>query len=511
MANGSAAAHVQAPGLDEIEQDSTRSNYMAEDNGYRSQRPIDPHRRPAGSGAAGQGGDPLAELARLIGQNDPFSDFARNNARPAEPQRPAQQDWNAGDAYPHAGARDQQPAAVPDGYRQPADYPDYGEPADPYAHAAPHGYDAHGYVSGRQADPRYAAQGYDDRYAPATGDPFAQTGQPAYAADPRSYDSYQRGMMPPPDEMYEDAPPERRRGLLVKGMVVLALVLTGTAGALGYRAIFSDPAPRVPPPVIKADTTPTKVVPATQASESGSGKLIYDRVGERAQPERIVSREEKPVDLQAAPPPRVVLSNGQNPIAPTPNALVPPNPQAFATAAAPAAASTEPKKIRTVTIRPDQPGAGEPAAQRAAPARAASAAVAADEAPVRNVPVAAPPPVRAAAPADPNAPLSLVPQSAARPVATTRVTSAPASPEGAYSVQVTSQRSEAEAQTAYRSLQSKFPEILGARQAFIRRADLGERGIYYRAQVGPFATSEQASELCSSLRAAGGQCVIQRN
>jgi hypothetical protein len=29
--------------------------------------------------------------------------------------------------------------------------------------------------------------------------------------------------------------------------------------------------------------------------------------------------------------------------------------------------------------------------------------------------------------------------------------------------------------------------------------------------VGPFGSSEEASQLCSSLKSAGGQCVIQRN
>ena len=45
----------------------------------------------------------------------------------------------------------------------------------------------------------------------------------------------------------------------------------------------------------------------------------------------------------------------------------------------------------------------------------------------------------------------------------------------------------------------------------IRRADLGDKGVFYRTQVGPFETMEQASEFCGSLKAAGGQCVIHRN
>ena len=56
---------------------------MADDNSLRTYRSNDPSRR--GSAAADEDArshpsDPLAELARLIGQSDPFSGFARNNA-----------------------------------------------------------------------------------------------------------------------------------------------------------------------------------------------------------------------------------------------------------------------------------------------------------------------------------------------------------------------------------------------------------------------------------------------
>jgi cell division septation protein DedD len=96
------------------------------------------------------------------------------------------------------------------------------------------------------------------------------------------------------------------------------------------------------------------------------------------------------------------------------------------------------------------------------------------------------------------------PQVAARPVPESAET-------GGYVVQVSSQRSEADAQASYRMLQTKYPDVLGSRRATIRRADLGERGVYYRAQVGPFASAEEAGEMCNSLKAAGGQCIVQRN
>jgi hypothetical protein len=137
---------------------------------------------------------------------------------------------------------------------------------------------------------------------------------------------------------------------------------------------------------------------------------------------------------------------------------------------------------------------------------------------------AAPPRQAAARPAPSrNAPLSLVPDApAASPppqAAPARTASVPraAQPEpagngnGQYAVQVSSQRSEADAQAAFRALQAKYPSQLGSRTPLIRRADLGAKGVYYRAMVGPFASGSEASELCQSLKSAGGQCIIQKN
>jgi sporulation related protein len=79
-----------------------------------------------------------------------------------------------------------------------------------------------------------------------------------------------------------------------------------------------------------------------------------------------------------------------------------------------------------------------------------------------------------------------------------------------YVVQVSIRRTKADAEASFRSLQSKFPRQLGGRTAMIERADLGAKGIYYRTMVGPFASAGAADQFCSSLKAAGGQCVIQR-
>ena len=88
---------------------------------------------------------------------------------------------------------------------------------------------------------------------------------------------------------------------------------------------------------------------------------------------------------------------------------------------------------------------------------------------------------------------------------------AAASANGHFLVQVSSQRSETDAQSSYRSIQAKYGSVLGDRQPVIRKADLGAKGTYYRAMVGPFASRADAIQLCGSLKAAGGDCVVQGN
>jgi SPOR domain len=82
---------------------------------------------------------------------------------------------------------------------------------------------------------------------------------------------------------------------------------------------------------------------------------------------------------------------------------------------------------------------------------------------------------------------------------------------GGYTVQLASERSAAAAHTSFRALRAKFPNQLGGSEPIVRRANLGVKGTYYRAMVGPFASMESAAGMCKTLKAAGGNCVIQRN
>jgi SPOR domain len=287
------------------------------------------------------------------------------------------------------------------------------------------------------------------------------------------------------------------------------------------------------PPVIKANDAPNKIVPQAAASNPAG-------TATSGSPEKLVSREEQPVAIQPPnAPPRVVSTI---PVLPAPGAApagaapslpaVPASPSAPPRVAGPAqpsptatAGSPEPKKVHTVTIRGDQMGNPNAAASAApGPAPVASAPAVrpkATEAPARattpkaggNAPLAIVPVAQGAAPAAEPPPRSHVARTEApnAPVATAPTSPAAAPAAGGYAVQVTSQRSEADAQTEFKSLQAKFPGQLGSRQPIIHRADLGDKGTFYRALVGPFASSEAAAAMCSNLKAAGGSCIVQKN
>jgi cell division septation protein DedD len=81
---------------------------------------------------------------------------------------------------------------------------------------------------------------------------------------------------------------------------------------------------------------------------------------------------------------------------------------------------------------------------------------------------------------------------------------------GGFVVQLSAQRSEGEAQAAFRNLQAKYSALSG-RDPLIRRKDLGEKGIFFAAQVGPFGVKGDADQLCETLKAAGGACFVQKN
>jgi hypothetical protein len=80
---------------------------------------------------------------------------------------------------------------------------------------------------------------------------------------------------------------------------------------------------------------------------------------------------------------------------------------------------------------------------------------------------------------------------------------------GNWVVQLSAQRTEEEAQSAFRAAQAKYA-VLAGYQVLIRKKDQGGRGVFYAAQVGPLARDE-ANGLCSRIKSAGGKCFTLEN
>jgi hypothetical protein len=450
-------------------------------------------------------GDPLAELARLIGQTDPSSNFGRAN----QPMPPREADpYQRPEPEPEPEIEEAAPAGPPPWVQRAAqqeaapqlDFDTSVHPLRRYAAAHP------------PAEPEYheAPPFAADADQPSQADPAryddALYGQP----DPGAYDAQRQGAGYADPYGYQDGygeEPEEdrkpRRGGMITVAAVLALAVVGTGGAFAYRTYMGSPRSGEPP-IIRADAGPTKIVPAP----SGDGVA---KAPDRMAPggaEKIIPREEAPVDVNAAPrqvfPPLNQNANPPSTASVAPGAKPPATPAASGTIS-----GDEPRKIRTLAVK------GDPADVAATPLPKPVAT----PRPVPSPSAAARTPSPAAnANASANAPLSLSPQGAQPAPADTRTrvaatTPAQTSPGGAgsYVVQVSSQRSEADAQASYRALQGKFPSVLGSRAPVIKRADLGDKGVYYRAMVGPFASSEEAGQVCGSLKTAGGQCVVQKN
>jgi cell division septation protein DedD len=415
-----------------------------------------------------QGSDPLAELARLIGQSDPFTDLTKGKPFDTvkKDDRPAPE-WLARPVAPGHDDYDAQPAP-----HQVYAQPGYRAPAQHNPHAAA-GRSAETDPEAETTEYSEEAGGYD-HYPP---DDRYRVALPSGQHEPDSYYA-EDGHMPP--QGAGDVIQRRRGGLLTIAAVV-GLAVIGTAGAFGYRAFTSGGSAPANPPVIKADPTPPKTVPANPAPATTASvdqnKPFQDRIGAAAAPERVVPREEQPVSLPTGPAPAAPRVT-----APQPSAQSAPPP--------PTASANEPKKVKTVTIRQDNSGA--------------------DSAAMASAPVAAPP-AQTRTPAT-KTPMAIAPQSDPSSRTKTAARTPPAQAAGgAYVVQVSAQKTEDEARASYQTLQQKYPSVLSGREANIRRADLGDKGVYYRAQIGPFATADQANAFCGDLKAAGGQCIVQKN
>ncbi|MCB5177010.1 SPOR domain-containing protein [Microvirga lenta] len=452
--------------------------------------------------------DPLAELARIVGQDDPFQSLLAGD-QPARPRNQA----NAGldDLF---AVREPAAAAPAPRAAQPQT-PRGGQAAAPAYH-----YDQYPQAEARPDQYAYhqaPAQGHDAH------DAYDHTayGQDYY--DPNAAHHADSGYDQDADMGYAPVEkPRSRKGLILAGAVLGAVVIGGGGAYLlgGGSSSLSGGEP----PLIEASNEPIKVQPQNPGGVEipNQNKQIYERANTET---KVVNREEQPVDVAQA----VRMNSGGAGDA-----------TGATSAGRPAGGLDlgEPRKVRTVTIRPDgsvvQPGgaaapraAGSvlptmslpPAAQgNAAPPPPAQVAAAAPQpapsTPAPAQPAPAPEPVQAAPAPTPAASTPASGSSPQRVASAQPVAVAPAetpplvTPTGDFSVQLGVSSSESDAQAAFERFQKKYPELEGL-PSIIRKAEVNGNTLY-RVRVGPMARDE-ASSLCSRLQGQGGQCFVAKN
>jgi cell division septation protein DedD len=157
---------------------------------------------------------------------------------------------------------------------------------------------------------------------------------------------------------------------------------------------------------------------------------------------------------------------------------------------------------------PPVPVAEEPApAALAAEPRLVAPALPLEEGPTPAAPSVAAP---AAAPVEPTVPAPVATAPAKPAPAAAAPMPAAASGHG-YRLQIGALRSEEAARREWDRLKRIHGDLLGALGAVTARADLGERGTFFRIQAGPIADAGKAERLCSELKRRNVGCLLVKS
>jgi SPOR domain len=482
--------------------------------------------------------DPLAELARLVGQDDPFKQVFAESAR-ADAERAETSRREPARSESIRSLRREPPLhAVPDARP--------GTPAFAELRATS-GAPSHGAEADGPQVPYWERNRATETAETARrNEPLDENIYAAPKAAASSYDDEpwlgEEAQLPPPPE--QARPPVRsRRGLYaLTGVGALAVITLGVLYTFKGGGVMGT----IEPPTIRAALGPAKVAPANptpdMADQDQDSSVLDRNAADNHQPTKVVTREEQPVDLDQATNTAPVRAE-ELPV----NSTTP---------------TIEPKKVKTVTVRPDgtivtddasaatrsmTPVAMQPPALATMPAPAVmppagkgqdkvdAAPIPKSATPKSTVRIASTPKVAsangngAAAPAVPAKPKAIatkavtpppadtVDADATQPQATdampTGTTGAAASASsgaaGTFAVQLAAPASEQEARDLSSRLQKKFATELSGYQPTIHRADAAGKQVY-RVRVGNL-TREDAVSLCEKLKAGGGACFIAKN
>ncbi len=279
-------------------------------------------------------------------------------------------------------------------------------------------------------------------------------------------------------EPRDDEPPRRQRRVLA---IFVALVVMGLfAGGLwlaysqGARHSAGPALAGADVPLIRADPRPTRVKP-----EEPGGMQIPDR-------DKLIYAQTRSAQIRPAvehllPPPEK----------PMPRPTAPPAPAVAAPAPAPAPVA---EGAAAIPVPPPKP-----------PAPVAEAAAATPVAPLK-------PPQAAAASVEKAPPAEKAPSGEKAPSAAPKPPPerSKAASAGGARIQLGSVRSQDQARQEWDRIKHKNADLLGDLAATPIRADLGDKGVYYRIQAGPVGDSARAERLCGELRQRSVGCIIVR-
>ncbi len=401
-------------------------------------------------------------------------------------------------------------------------------------------------------------------------DPVQHAGRPsAPVFDPVVDDDIAAPLAPEPDFSQMDdslsipaVPPvaiynKRRSGRRV-AFVVAALALVGGGAAFAWNMFGSDSGPAK---TILASTTAVKVKPKETGGEvvPNQDQTVYQTVDANSKPApkqaKLKDETEKPIQVAAKPAPsapKAETGAGEN-----------------ANGAPKQGRRLEPRRVRTVVVKPDgtilssndAPAAStidvaapvlalkpelvdpsstgsanvsESGSQDAAPRAAKSAQdivaklnpskpvaassqnsdTQANPEPVKVKVKPVKPVVQAAIkPVKPKpAPKPVAAKPAAKPApkepAATSAEALPSS-NSAFAVQISSQRSAEAARRSYNNLSRRFSSVLKGKGVDFRNATIAGKGKFVRVRI-PADTRQAAVKICSQLKARGGDCFVTR-
>lgn len=302
-----------------------------------------------------------------------------------------------------------------------------------------------------------------------------------------------------PERLTEDGDPPPQGGGKGKSLLVAgALIGAAVAGAAGFYALSGGSGDgRVTAPVIPADDAPYKVRPADPGGMQvpNQDKLVYDRLepeGEtRPEVETLLPEPEAPAtppvaQQQAASPDQMETEGRESlPKASSDAPMSPPPPPSLEGEAAEGEGVQVPEAIRTMS------GAGQ-----TADTAASEAPETAPEGPAEQQPA------ESEASTAPDAPEEPVVKDTAPEPAAEQEPTAPAEAgksQGAYMIQLAALRSEDAARKHFQTMQGKYPDLLGPLSLVVERADLGDKGVFYRVRATGLESEAAAKDVCKRL------------